>query len=239
MSKSLNGRDGRVARREQTRARLLAATIELFATSGYAGTSIDEIADLAGVSKGSVFYNFGSKEDLFESALHLCAERLSEAMLEAKGSTHGAEALDRIVPVLFSCVSDNRAATSVLIGELLRTGRPWSKSVPTLRKSILSPLVDSLTEYMDELGAAGTIRKAVPSSLLETIATMVWGSAVAVSLDATKPSAAVAEHAINATMHFLAAYRGDDEDCPALFDEDCDALAGAYLGEGVGASQRG
>ena len=52
-------------RREQTRTHLLEAAAEVFARRGFHGASLDEVADAAGFSKGAVYSNFASKEDLF------------------------------------------------------------------------------------------------------------------------------------------------------------------------------
>ena len=49
----------------QTRERLLDAGLEVFSRRGYHGASVDEIAAEAGFSKGAVYSNFSSKEDLF------------------------------------------------------------------------------------------------------------------------------------------------------------------------------
>ena len=43
--------------------------LEMFAENGYAGTSLQQIADAAGYSKSSVLYHFRSKEVLLEEAL--------------------------------------------------------------------------------------------------------------------------------------------------------------------------
>ena len=52
-------------RRNQTRAALLDAAADVFAKRGYHGASLDEVAEAAGFSKGAVYSNFASKEDLF------------------------------------------------------------------------------------------------------------------------------------------------------------------------------
>ncbi len=48
-----------------TRTNLLEAAAQVFQTRGFAGASVDEIAAAAGFSKGAVYSNFKSKEDLF------------------------------------------------------------------------------------------------------------------------------------------------------------------------------
>ena len=66
------------SRRQLTRTHLLAAAADVFARRGFHGASLDEVADAAGFSKGAVYSNFASKEDLF---LALVQQR-QEAMLE-------------------------------------------------------------------------------------------------------------------------------------------------------------
>ncbi|MBB3221038.1 TetR/AcrR family transcriptional regulator [Pseudoduganella umbonata] len=51
--------------RARTRERLLAAAAVVFTREGYAGASIDRIAEEAGYSKGAMYSNFASKDELF------------------------------------------------------------------------------------------------------------------------------------------------------------------------------
>lgn len=51
--------------KERTRQELLAAAARVFAEKGFAGASLEEIAELAGYSTGAVYYNFAGKEELF------------------------------------------------------------------------------------------------------------------------------------------------------------------------------
>ncbi len=52
-----------------TREKLLDAARMVFARDGYGGASIERVADEAGFSKGAVYSNFRSKEDLFLAVL--------------------------------------------------------------------------------------------------------------------------------------------------------------------------
>ena len=58
--------------------RIFDAAAELFAHYGYAKTTIDDIAERAGVSKGAVYLHFRSKDDLLDRLLL----RLSDQMME-------------------------------------------------------------------------------------------------------------------------------------------------------------
>lgn len=62
--------------REERRKEILEAAITLFARNGFTGTGVSDVAKAAGVSHGTVFLYFPSKEALFEAAL---LEPLAEA----------------------------------------------------------------------------------------------------------------------------------------------------------------
>ncbi len=51
-------------RQEETHQRLLDTAVAVFAQKGFARASVEEIAEQAGFSKGAVYSNFASKEDL-------------------------------------------------------------------------------------------------------------------------------------------------------------------------------
>jgi AcrR family transcriptional regulator len=55
--------------RSEVRQRILTAALKTFAAEGFAGATIDMIADAAGFTKGAVYSNFGSKDDLFFALL--------------------------------------------------------------------------------------------------------------------------------------------------------------------------
>jgi AcrR family transcriptional regulator len=53
---------------ESTRSALVSSAVELFTKRGYAGTSLDEIAKRARVTKGALYHHFSGKQALFEAA---------------------------------------------------------------------------------------------------------------------------------------------------------------------------
>ncbi len=55
----------RTPRRDHTRDRLLDAAAAVFAAHGYHGASVTDVAAAAGLTKGAVYSNFRSKEELF------------------------------------------------------------------------------------------------------------------------------------------------------------------------------
>ena len=61
--------------REEIRRRLIEAAGVVFAERGYSAASVEEVAEVAGFSKGAVYSNFADKRDLFTS---LMRERVQE-----------------------------------------------------------------------------------------------------------------------------------------------------------------
>lgn len=63
-----------------SRSRILRAAEGVFAEKGFHLATVDEIAERAGVAKGTVFYNFDSKASLFETVLRGGMQYLITAM---------------------------------------------------------------------------------------------------------------------------------------------------------------
>ncbi len=70
-----------------TREELRTIALAEFAAAGYGATSLQRIAELAGVSKSSVLYHFDSKEHLLEAAIGPAIDRMRVVLapLEAGG----------------------------------------------------------------------------------------------------------------------------------------------------------
>ena len=67
--------EGRSARKRRA---IMEAATELFLRKGYQGTSMDEIAALAAVSKQTVYKNFADKERLFSDIILRVSDRVGE-----------------------------------------------------------------------------------------------------------------------------------------------------------------
>jgi AcrR family transcriptional regulator len=67
-------------RRQLTRQSLLKAAARVFAEQGFHGASLDDVARAAGFTKGAVYSNFESKEDLFLALLEEKAREEAAAL---------------------------------------------------------------------------------------------------------------------------------------------------------------
>lgn len=69
-------------RRAMTRRHLLDAAAIVFAQKGFHGATLDEVAATAGFTKGAVYSNFKSKDDLFLAVLD---DRVAQQMVAVQG----------------------------------------------------------------------------------------------------------------------------------------------------------
>mgnify|MGYP003345450499 CR=1 FL=1 len=69
--------------RDERRAQLLAAALEVFTAAGYHSAAMDEISDRAGVSKPVLYQHFPSKLDLYLAVLDTHIDSLVFAIQKA------------------------------------------------------------------------------------------------------------------------------------------------------------
>ncbi len=74
----------------ESREQLLAVALHMLAERGYAGVGLRELAAEAGVTTGSIYHHFSSKEDLVRSAVDHYADRVVEQQQDLLASDAGA-----------------------------------------------------------------------------------------------------------------------------------------------------
>jgi AcrR family transcriptional regulator len=164
MASALKTRRSRLDRRTRTaraegrngREALLEAAVEVFARRGYRDSSVDEIAERAGYSKGAVYWHFSGKDDLFFALLE---ERIDRPIYE------GIELLESAPPERDMAPEASRLFVDVLLGQrelVLLDQEYWSQSVrdPKLRAryakrqaKLRAAMGKALTARLEHLGA--------------------------------------------------------------------------------------
>jgi AcrR family transcriptional regulator len=99
-------------RRAMTREHLIEAAAVVFARDGYSGASLDDVAATAGFTKGAVYSNFKSKEDLFLALIDHRIETQTTAFaaeLEAPAAS-GSDQLPRIQDLIERNFDQNEGA---------------------------------------------------------------------------------------------------------------------------------
>jgi len=81
---------------ELSRERLIEAATRLFAERGYRDASVQAIGEAAGISRGSIFWHFGSKEGLLWAVVQRAFTRWeAETLVPEVGDARGEEAVGR------------------------------------------------------------------------------------------------------------------------------------------------
>ena len=126
MAKTSDTREGKRAYRsparqrqtKETRRRILAATRELFASRGYAGTTVEAIAEVADVSPKTITAVFGSKSALLAELINPDAfsSQVQQLIVDLRQTPDPAQRLALVVQI-------TRQAYEPLVSELelLRT----------------------------------------------------------------------------------------------------------------------
>jgi AcrR family transcriptional regulator len=84
----------------RTRERLLDAAARTFARKGYAGATVEEIAEAAGYTIGALYAHFGGKQELFLELMSSRASRRRTAVAEILGADDGRDPVDALAEFL-------------------------------------------------------------------------------------------------------------------------------------------
>jgi AcrR family transcriptional regulator len=102
-------RRSREERRAETRERLLDAAAVVFNRLGYHAATLEAVADAAGYTKGAVYSNFATKQDLFLALV----ERDSEARVGATEAALGAVSFEQAIALAPDALRRQAAADEV------------------------------------------------------------------------------------------------------------------------------
>ena len=106
-----------------TRGRILEAAVNVFAQKGYHDTRVDDIVSESKTSKGSVYFYFPSKQDIFfgliETFSGLLESRLKEAIQTGE---HGIQQMDSALRVSLNLFSQYRTLAKIVLIQAVGLG---------------------------------------------------------------------------------------------------------------------
>ena len=86
---------------DDTRQRILDIAVDLFIEQGYAGTSVRDISERLGMTKGSLYYHFASKEEVLNALVAPLLEDLDQFVVDAAAAGKiDRDRLERLVNLL-------------------------------------------------------------------------------------------------------------------------------------------
>ncbi len=110
---------------ERTRQRILDAAAKVFREQGYANARLSDIAELAGIQTGSLYYHFAGREELVAEILHLGIQRAWDHVRASVDALPAATTpLDRLAAAIRAHttavleISDYSSAQARIVGQV-------------------------------------------------------------------------------------------------------------------------
>jgi AcrR family transcriptional regulator len=181
-------------RKAERPGEILDAAFEAFAERGYAATRLEDVAARAGVTKGTIYVYFPTKEKLFEDMVRSHSGRLladaDTFVAEAEGAS--AEKLRSLLHFLYGrCVNDRRGRE--ILRFMIADGKSFPQLVAEHYRDFVLPLLGMVSALLEEGVASGqfradltreTVRIVIAPTLFLGVVRLIFGDAPPVDEEA-------------------------------------------------------
>jgi len=165
----------RPAEAPSKREQILNAAVTVFSTRGYRATLVDEIAQEAGVAKGTLYLYFSSKEEMYLEAFRENVEKLHKLTLERMEGAHSTwDKIKAFIAVRLEFGETNKNFLRIYLSEFVGTlmGRgEWSEQL----RAMLRRESDFLRNLFREGIKAGEVRDVPVDQLVSMLHYTVGG----------------------------------------------------------------
>jgi len=149
-------------RKDARPAELLEAALDIFFEKGFAAARLEDIAARAGVSKGTIYLYYASKDDVFEALVQAIPLPNIESLraLAADASIPADKMLRQALTLMGSVLRDERMMKfpRLIIGE----GGRFPKLAESYKRQVISRGVNILTSIIERGIAEGSFRNVDP-----------------------------------------------------------------------------
>jgi AcrR family transcriptional regulator len=153
---------------EISKQQILAAAEEVFIQRGYVGANMDEIAKITGMTKGAVFWHYGSKLGLFKAVLEKSVRRLREIYEHTFAQQGGI--LEKCQAMILGIQKDRAFKVLIQIGGLDNLRGVPKSTISTVRREV-TPIFQDVIAKMKEAQNRGELKRNV--DVLEILMTTV------------------------------------------------------------------
>jgi len=185
---------------------MMDAAVRTFGQRGYRAASMDEIAELAGVSKPLVYLYLNSKEELFTA----CIRREAAALVEAvRSAITPGESADRQLwsglRGFFTHTAECPDGWTVLHTQARTQGEPFAREVAVMREEIVA----FVTLLIAEAAREAHRNPSLPEREVAGLAEALVGAAEALAVWANATEGVSAKEAATTLMNFAWAGLGN------------------------------
>ncbi|MCV7067431.1 TetR/AcrR family transcriptional regulator [Mycolicibacterium farcinogenes] len=162
MSEPVGSRGGRRTQAERSaamRTRLLDATVECLVTYGYAGTTTQRVAEVAGVTRGAQVHHFRSKEDLVVAAIeHLAEQRAQAAVRDLGRVAANPDAASMVLDYLWESHQGPVFVATLELWVAARTDEVLAAQIERVEPIVTGALVGALAQLVPDRVAQKELR---------------------------------------------------------------------------------
>jgi TetR/AcrR family transcriptional regulator len=187
------------------------AAVGEFASKGYKNASMNSLVKAAGISKGSIFQYFQSKQNLFDGVMHIATDRVKLYLKQVRDDTRELNFFERLKRMLHAGFRfiDRHPLLARIYFHLLQSGEApsGSEEILQLRKQANEFLVDLLREAIER----GEIREDLDvervafllNALLETLLRAYYTEFLASGLGLYRGNPAELDRWVATTMELV------------------------------------
>ena len=142
---------------QESTQRIISVSLTLFKEKGFEKTSMQDIVNASGLSKGAIFHHFKSKEEIFNTAMERDFELARERFYHLLSQLNGHTAEEKIISLLEANFTDMEMNTAIYDLMLIQNSSPHLV-LANIRKNMLevAPIIATLIREGIEDGSIQT-----------------------------------------------------------------------------------
>lgn len=145
------------AQKSQRQEQILAAAFRVFASQGYEAARLDDVAERAGIAKGTIYLYFRDKKQLFRAVVRsLLKKRLDAVARTFSGSAE--DLLRDLVSRMYGEIVSNEKVRSIVRLLVAESGR-FPQLAEIYHREIIGPGMKALRHVLLQGIASGEFRK--------------------------------------------------------------------------------
>ena len=162
----------------QRRSDILSAAKNVFAEQGFDHASLDEIASRCELSKGTLYYYFSGKEELFTSVIEEGYGEFMQKFNLAFEQESNREIIRAATKVLFGLFSEDYDKFRIIFRERMKAASGVKSVFDTYFRESAREIERRISEVLDRSKKAGEIHDYDSNALVHTLIGMIHFSAI-------------------------------------------------------------
>lgn len=158
----------------KTKRKIFEASMKLFAEKGYEATSIEEITATVGVAKGTLYYHFASKEEIFDFLIEEGMKLLQNSVdIKTSKYSNYIDKIKAIVLIQIKIVMKYENIITIILSQFWGNEKRNKKC-----KQLVYEYISKIEEIVKEGISKGQIKNGDPKAIASEIYGLICSSLV-------------------------------------------------------------